>query len=169
MESKFSNIKAILFDVDGVLTDGKITIDHKGREIKSFNVKDGQLIRFMRSKGIIFGAISGRKSMALKKRLDELDIEFIRLNANNKLACFQEFMKEFELPAISICYLGDDIIDLEVMKTCGLAIAPADASEYVLPYATIITQAKGGEGVLREVIDAMIKECGMLSDLLSNS
>jgi 3-deoxy-D-manno-octulosonate 8-phosphate phosphatase (KDO 8-P phosphatase) len=167
MKNKFDNIKAVVFDVDGVLTDGKIILDHKGREIKAFNVKDGQLIQFMKRNGIIFGAISGRTSAALEHRLNHLKIEFIRLKADNKVVCIQEFIQQFKLSAESICYIGDDIIDIGVMKLCGLAVAPADASQFVIPYADMITRAKGGEGVLREVLDAIVMERGMVEDLIS--
>jgi 3-deoxy-D-manno-octulosonate 8-phosphate phosphatase (KDO 8-P phosphatase) len=171
MENKapFTNIKAILFDVDGVLTDGKITLDSTGQEIKSFNVKDGQLMHFMRSKGVVFGAISGRSSLALSKRLDELKVEFRRLGAKNKLDCFHEFVSEFDIPAASICYIGDDIIDLQVLKIVGMPVAPADASSFILPYVSYVTKAKGGEGVLREVIDKLINDQGLLSDLIAQS
>jgi 3-deoxy-D-manno-octulosonate 8-phosphate phosphatase (KDO 8-P phosphatase) len=164
----FSQIKAVLFDVDGVLTDGKIILDSNGQEIKSFNVKDGQLMQFMRNKGIVFGAISGRQSPALSKRLDELKVEFRRVGASNKLSCFEEFIQEYHIQASSICYIGDDIIDLQILKACGLPVAPADASELILPYAAYVTKAKGGEGVLREVIDKIINEQGLLPDLMAN-
>ena len=166
--SNFKKVKAILFDIDGVLTDGKIIIDSNGEEIKSFNVKDGQLMEFMRSKGIIFGVISGRSSAALSKRLDELKVEFIRVGTSNKLSCFEEFIQKYHIQASSICYIGDDIIDLQVLKACGLPVAPADASELILPYAAYVTMAKGGEGVLREVIDKIINEQGLLPDLMAN-
>jgi 3-deoxy-D-manno-octulosonate 8-phosphate phosphatase (KDO 8-P phosphatase) len=164
----FSQIKAVLFDVDGVLTDGKIIIDSNGQEIKSFNVKDGQLMQFMRTKGIVFGAISGRQSLALSKRLDELKVEFRRVGVSNKLNCFHEFIQEYNIQASSICYIGDDIIDLQVLKVCGMPVAPVDASELILPFASYITKAKGGEGVLREVIDQIIKEQGFLPELIAN-
>ena len=88
-----SNIKAIIFDIDGVLTNGGITIDSSGDEIKTFNVRDGQLIDFMRSQGIIFGAISGRESKSLKFRLKEMKVDFVRLGAKNKFVVLQEFLK----------------------------------------------------------------------------
>jgi 3-deoxy-D-manno-octulosonate 8-phosphate phosphatase (KDO 8-P phosphatase) len=165
----FAQIRAILFDVDGVLTDGKIIIDSNGEEIKSFNVKDGQLMEFMRSNGIIFGAISGRSSTALSKRLNELRVEFSRLGVKNKLNCFHEFVKEFNIDPSCICYIGDDIIDLQVLRVCGLSVAPSDASELILPYVNLVTKAKGGEGVLREVIDKIIVEKDLLSELIANS
>ncbi len=167
--SAFSKIRAILFDVDGVLTDGKIIIDSNGQEIKSFNVKDGQLMQFMRNKGIVFGAISGRQSPALSKRLDELKVEFRRVGVSNKLNCFHEFLQEYNFQASSICYIGDDIIDLQVLKVCGMPVVPADGSELILPFAKYITKAKGGEGVLREVLDKIIKEQGLLPELIANS
>jgi 3-deoxy-D-manno-octulosonate 8-phosphate phosphatase (KDO 8-P phosphatase) len=86
-----NRLKALIFDVDGVLTDGKITLDYKGEELKSFNVRDGQLIAFMRSQGFIFGAISGRESKALECRLNEMNIDFYRLGIANKKSFFRNF------------------------------------------------------------------------------
>jgi 3-deoxy-D-manno-octulosonate 8-phosphate phosphatase (KDO 8-P phosphatase) len=150
------NLKAIIFDVDGVLTDGSITLDANGEEIKTFNVRDGQLIQFMQFHGYIFGAISARESKSLKVRLDELNIDFYRLGVQNKFSNFQEFLVKFGLKSSNVGYVGDDVIDIEVLKSVGVSYAPADASEHVLKVVKTITIAKGGGGVLREIIENII-------------
>lgn len=152
------NIKAILFDIDGVLTDGSITIDSNGDEIKSFNVKDGQLIEFMQFHSFIFGAISGRSSLALISRLNEMNVDFHRLGVRNKITALEEFANFYKLDLENIAYIGDDIIDIEVMQNVGWSFAPADASVHVLNIAKTITFSKGGKGVLREVIEMIILE-----------
>lgn len=167
-EISYKNIKAVLFDVDGVLTDGKITYNGEGEEIKSFNVKDGQLISFFQAKGIVFGAISGRKSKALDTRLKELKINFFRTGVKDKESAFLEFNREFNISASEVCYIGDDVIDVKPLKMCGLAICPQDASDFIKPFVQVITHSKGGEGVLREILDKMLIEKGWLNDLLEN-
>jgi len=150
------NIRAILFDVDGVLTDGSITLDANGEEIKKFNVRDGQLVGFMRSQGYIFGAISGRKSKALEHRLMEMGFFFFRLGVNDKLFVLNEFLKEFNLLPEMVGYIGDDVIDIEVLKLVGVSFAPSDAIPIVLSIVQVITKSKGGQGVLRDVIEMLI-------------
>ena len=166
-KKSFATIAAVVFDVDGVLTDGKIILDNSGHEIKQFNVKDGQLVGFLRNKGLIFGAISGRSSNSLKFRLKELQIDFQRLGVKDKEVCIKEFSDEFGIEPSSICYIGDDIIDVKVMKYCGIAVCPADANYRVFPFADMVTVSKGGEGVLREILDIIIEEKGWLEEILS--
>jgi 3-deoxy-D-manno-octulosonate 8-phosphate phosphatase (KDO 8-P phosphatase) len=155
-----TKVKAILMDVDGVLTDGSIVLDGQGEEIKSFYVRDGQLVAFMQSKGILFGAISGRDSFAARKRLADLKYDFIRLGSTNKEIAYAEFKAEFGLDDDSIIFIGDDVIDIPVMSKAGIAVAPSDAAHYVLQHVHWHTKAQGGRGVLREVIDVMIQQRG---------
>lgn len=165
-QKKLSKVQAIVFDVDGVLTDGKIILDNNGFEIKQFNVKDGQLVGFLKSKGLIFGAISGRSSNSLKFRLQELNIDFQRLGVKDKEACLREFSAEYDIDPTKICYIGDDIIDVNAMKYCGIAVCPSDANPRVFPFADYVTNTKGGDGVLREVIDLVIEEKGWMKEIL---
>jgi len=153
-------LKAILFDVDGVLTNARITIDGNGDVATTFNIRDGQLIQFMRDKGFVFGAISGRDSKAVQHRMEMLKIEFVRLGQGDKLSCYEEFKKEFKLNDDEIAYIGDDVIDIEVMEKAGLALCPADASHYVMPYVDHVTHKRGGDGVLRELIEEIIQARG---------
>jgi 3-deoxy-D-manno-octulosonate 8-phosphate phosphatase (KDO 8-P phosphatase) len=162
------NIKAILFDIDGVLTDGAITIDSNGEELKTFNVRDGQLIQFMQSHGFVFGAISGRKSKSLIARLEELGIDFYRLGESNKVTCLKEFLNKFNLNSTEVGYVGDDVIDIEVLKSVEFSFAPADASHHVLKVAKIVTNSKGGAGVLREIIESIIVSNPKLSSVFNS-
>ncbi len=158
-------IKAILFDVDGVLTDGKITYDGNGNELKSFNVKDGQLIKFMQQQGFIFGAISGRSSAALEKRAQELGLDFFRQGSRRKQDEYSEFKKAFKVTNEQVAYIGDDVIDWGILRQVALPVAPSDAVFFIKKCCKLITSAKGGEGVLREVIEHIITEQNLQQEL----
>lgn len=160
------NIKAIVFDVDGVLTDGSIIIDSSGNEIKSFNVKDGQLISFMQKQGYLFASLSGRSSPALEARLKMLKVDFFCMGCQDKYQDYLQFKETFSLNDDQIIYIGDDIIDLKVIKTAGFSVAPADAIDLVKENVQLITKAKGGKGVLREVIDLIIEKNNLSQALL---
>lgn len=154
----YAPITAILFDIDGVLTDGSIILDAKGEEIKNFHVRDGQLISFMQGKGFVFGAISGRDSVAARKRMEDLKIDFVRFGQGKKETAYTAFKKEFKRQDKEILFIGDDVIDIPVLTQVGIAVAPADASFYVVPHVHLQTKTPGGRGVLREVIDAIIQQ-----------
>ena len=154
--NRLSKIKAILFDVDGVLTDGWINIDSLGNQSINFNVKDGQLISFMQKNGYIFGAISGRKSEPVVHRLSSLNIDFIRLGIQDKRVSLDEFKTLFSLESCSICYIGDDVIDLGVLSSVGFSVSPSDAVHLVKDRVDYVALSPGGGGVLREVIDKII-------------
>jgi 3-deoxy-D-manno-octulosonate 8-phosphate phosphatase (KDO 8-P phosphatase) len=160
-----NDLRALLFDVDGVLTDGKIILDCNGDEIKSFNVRDGQLIDFMRAQGFVFGAISGRKSKALECRLNEMNVDFYKLGVVNKKIALQEFLQKFNFKESEVGYIGDDVIDIEVLKSIRYSFAPKDACQHVLNVVKTITNARGGEGVLREIIDCVINNRSELKSI----
>jgi 3-deoxy-D-manno-octulosonate 8-phosphate phosphatase (KDO 8-P phosphatase) len=158
-----NKIKALLFDVDGVLTDGSIILDSLGEEIKIFNVRDAQLIEFMQLNGFIFGAISGRRCKALEYRLNEMKIDFYRLGIKNKMSAFNEFIEKFNIDSSQIGYVGDDVIDIEILRKVNYSFAPSDACKFVLSIVQTITKAKGGEGVIREIIDEIIEKDSFLN------
>ena len=160
MKTDFSGIKAILFDIDGVLTDGSISLDADGREMKTFHVRDGQLVGFMRDKGFLFGTISGRQSEAVKVRMKSLKIDFVELGITDKLKSYEAFLKKFSLKDKEVLFIGDDVIDIPVLERVGVAVAPADAARYLAPHVHLQTRAAGGKGVLREVIDLIIDQRG---------
>ncbi|MBI1221686.1 MAG: HAD hydrolase family protein [Bacteroidetes bacterium] len=153
-----SKITAILFDIDGVLTDGSIILDAQGNEVKNFHVRDGQLISFMQNKGIVFGAISGRDSKAARARMEALKIDFVRLGEGDKASAYAEFKKLHKKKDPEVLYIGDDVIDIPVMAQVGVSVAPSDAAFYVVEHVHMQTRAAGGKGVLREVIDLIIQQ-----------
>jgi 3-deoxy-D-manno-octulosonate 8-phosphate phosphatase (KDO 8-P phosphatase) len=158
-----SNLKTIIFDVDGVLTDGSVTLDANGDKLNSFNVRDGQLINFMQSNGYIFGAISARESKSLKTRPKELNIDFYRFGVHDKFSNFQKFLNIYQLKASDVAYIGDDVIDIEVFRSVGFSFAPFDANSHVLKIVNHVTKAKGGRGVLREIIEYIVNSIPKLN------
>lgn len=163
---KAKKIKALVFDVDGVLTDGKIIYTEKGDEIKAFNVKDGQIIKYLKEAEIIVGAITGRKSEIVKRRCEELKLDFFYQGEERKKEKLDLIKDQFDLKDDEIAYIGDDIIDLELMNAVGLSFAPRDAMSYVSAQAEIVTEKNGGEGVVREVADFILAAKGELEKIL---
>lgn len=157
---KAANIKAIFFDVDGVLSDGKIIYDETGRETKNFNVKDGFIISYLKKAGIVVGAISGRESGATTKRCAELKLDFCHQGIVDKASTFEKLAKHYKLKLKEVAFIGDDIIDLPVFRIAGLSACPADAFGYVKDEADLVAYTNGGEGVLREVADLVLSARG---------
>jgi 3-deoxy-D-manno-octulosonate 8-phosphate phosphatase (KDO 8-P phosphatase) len=161
-------IKAIFFDVDGVLTDGKIIYDDTGKELKQFNVKDGQIIGHLKKSGIFVGAISGRETQAVSKRCAELKLDFCHQGILDKAAVFQKLVKHYKLKAKEVAFIGDDINDLGVFAIAGFSVCPADAPVYVKSKVDLVTVVRGGRGVLREVADLVLAAKGELEKILKN-
>ena len=163
---KASAIKAIFFDVDGVLTDGKIVYDDSGKESKRFTVKDGLMVKYLKKYKILTGAISGRESSAVTKRMAELKVDFCHQGIVDKLSVFMKLVKHYKLKMKEVVFIGDDINDLGVLKACGLSVCPADSPLYIKEHVDLITTAKGGEGVLREVADLVLAARGEMTKIL---
>jgi 3-deoxy-D-manno-octulosonate 8-phosphate phosphatase (KDO 8-P phosphatase) len=157
---KAAQITAIFFDVDGVLTDGKIIYDDTGREFKEFNVKDGLIISHLKKAGILTGAISGRDSAAVTRRCAELKVDFCHQGITDKGLVCEKLMAHYNLKPKQVAFLGDDINDLPVFKKVGFRVCPADALPYLKDEADLVTFAKGGMGVLREVADLVLAAQG---------
>jgi 3-deoxy-D-manno-octulosonate 8-phosphate phosphatase (KDO 8-P phosphatase) len=157
---KAKKIKALLFDVDGVLTNGKIIYMGDESEIKEFHVRDGQIIKPLREAGILVGIITGRVSEAVLRRALELEFDIIRQGIKNKLECYEKIKSENDLSSEEIAFIGDDFPDVEIMENCLLGICPADAPDYIRLRADWVTKAKGGEGVVREVADLILSAQG---------
>jgi len=165
---KASLIKAIFFDVDGVLTDGKIIYDDTGKETKHFNVKDGYIISHLKKAGIIVGIITGRDSKVVSLRATELKLDFCHQGIVDKLEVLEKLVAFHKLKRKQVAYIGDDINDLGALKNCGLSVCPADAISYVKDKVDIVTQAKGGQGVVREVADLVLASQGLMDKILKS-
>ena len=153
-------IKLVILDVDGVLTDGRIVYDANGVESKFFNVKDGHGIKLLQRAGIQVAIISGRESEVVTRRAAELGITPVFQKALDKLPPYLELLDKCALNDSEIAYMGDDLPDIPLMRRVGLAAAPADALDYVLPYAHFMAESRGGWGAVRELCDLIIREQG---------
>ncbi len=160
MFERLQNIKLLLLDVDGVMTDGRIIFDSNGIESKFFNVKDGHGIKLVQRAGIEVGIVSGRKSEVATIRAAELGIVRVFQGAHDKLAVYREILEDTRLTDAQVAFMGDDLIDVPVLRRVGFAAAPADAVEEVLPHAHFVTRNRGGWGAVREVCDLILKGQG---------
>jgi 3-deoxy-D-manno-octulosonate 8-phosphate phosphatase (KDO 8-P phosphatase) len=149
-------IKCVIFDVDGVLTDGRLFFDLNGQEYKSFNVQDGQGLKLLQQQGVTVAIISGRSSPIVMARLRELGIEHAYLGHPNKLSAFTNILSSLKLDAEEVAHVGDDLPDLAILSRVGLAIAVANANPSIPPHCHWTTTRKGGYGAAREVCDAIL-------------
>lgn len=159
-------IKALIFDVDGVLTDGKIIYSSTGEELKEFHVRDGLIIAQLKKCGIIVGIISGRESQAVTRRGVELKLDFCHQGIEDKGWAIGQIMKHHGLKPHQVAYIGDDINDLPAFEAAGIKICPADAPEYLRKMMDWTTVAKGGRGVVREAADMILIAKGEFPALL---
>ncbi len=154
--SKFKDIRVIISDVDGVLTDNTIYIDDNGLEFKKFSIADGVGAYLAGKFGLSIALISARKSKATQIRARQLGIKRVFLGREDKLVVYERIKKDLRVKDGQIAYIGDDLVDIPVLKTAGIAICVKDASLYVKQHADYITRAKGGQGVLREIIELVL-------------
>lgn len=157
MDSNLNKIKLLLLDVDGVLTDGSIVYDDRGVEIKHFNVKDGLGLRLLMQAGVQVGIITGRSSAALRHRCDNLGIEHLYEAVRDKTIALQDVLEKTAVSATETAFVGDDLPDLPIMKQVGIAITVADAPQEMHAAADMTTTAKGGQGAVREICEAILK------------
>ncbi|BCJ92946.1 acylneuraminate cytidylyltransferase [Anaerocolumna cellulosilytica] len=147
-----SEIKMVISDCDGVLTDGGMYYTEHGDEIKKFNTKDGMAFQILRDKGIVTCIITGEDREMVRNRAKKLNINELYMGINNKMDIVDSLCKKYNIELEEIVYIGDDINDLECIKKCGYTICPSDAVDMVKREADYICNAKGGEGVVREAI-----------------
>ena len=159
-------IKLVGFDVDGVLTDGRIIIDDEGRESKNFHSRDGLGLKILLKAGLQAVLITGRASRLLEIRARGLGLTEIYQGVEDKWAVFEEVLKKKGLGPNQAAFAGDDLIDLPVMTRVGLALAPADAAPDVLAAAHFVAPAPGGRGAVRQMIEFLLKGQGRWDEVL---
>lgn len=153
------DIRLLLMDCDGVLTDGRLYFSAHGEEMKVFDVRDGQGIVSWHAAGNKSGIISGRGAgEIIQRRADELGIEFVHVSTADKIAAFEEIISSLGIDASNVTYIGDDVGDIELMKRVGFAVAVADAMDEAKAVAAFVTSAKGGRGAVREVVDLLLQQ-----------
>ena len=163
-----ARIQLVVLDVDGVLTDGTIYIGAEGEAFKPFNIMDGLGIRMALDSGIRLAIITARRSEALARRAEELGITHLITGEKNKPAAFSRLLEDLGLEAEQAAYVGDDLIDLGVIRRAGLAVAVANAHPLVQRHAHWVTQKQGGHGGVREVCELILAAQGKLRLLFEN-
>ncbi|RMH81105.1 MAG: 3-deoxy-D-manno-octulosonate 8-phosphate phosphatase [Acidobacteria bacterium] len=161
-------IRLFLMDVDGVLTDGRLYYTSQGEEIKVFHVRDGMGIKLAQRAGLKVGALSGRKSEALKRRLEELGFDEVHLGYNEKLPIVQSISERLCIKLEEFAYLGDDLVDIPVLKRVGFPMCVADAPQEVKKYSLYTTEIKGGYGAVREAVEFLLRIRGDWEELLNH-
>ncbi|MCB1583344.1 MAG: 3-deoxy-manno-octulosonate-8-phosphatase KdsC [Marinicella sp.] len=157
-------IKLVIFDVDGVLTDGGLYFTDDGREIKKFNVKDGLGISILVKKGIEVAVITGRNSVIVAERMKSLGVNHVYQGRMNKLETYENLKMALQITDEQVAFIGDDIIDLPIMKHCGLSVAVADAHDEVIKQAGLVLSKRGGDGAARQLCDLIMYSQGITHD-----
>lgn len=153
-------IKAVVFDVDGVLSRQTIVLSANGEPLRTVNIKDGYAIQLAQKVGLRIAIITGGKTEAVRLRYEGLGVEDIHMGCAVKIKTYREFLEKYSLNDEEIIYVGDDIPDYEVMKACGCACCPADACPDVKAIATYVATANGGDGCGREIIEQVLRAQG---------
>jgi 3-deoxy-D-manno-octulosonate 8-phosphate phosphatase (KDO 8-P phosphatase) len=160
-------IKAVILDVDGVLTDGRIGYAGDGQEIKFFDVKDGHAIKLLRRAGLKVGLLSGRASKANSKRAQELELDFVYQGEKDKGEALERLLREQQLQAEDCLYMGDDVVDMPVMKKVAISVATGDAVDEVKELALWTTESFGGCGAVREMAVRLLKQQNQWDQVMS--
>ncbi len=161
-----SRVKLLILDVDGVLTDGRIILGNYGDELKFFDIHDGHGVVMLIRSGIKTVIISGRKSRINVKRAKEMRVIKVYQNAHDKLKVFEKVLKKSRVTPEEVCYVGDDLIDLPVLKRVGFSVAVRNAVEEVRGAAHYVTERSGGRGAVREVADLLLKAQNQWDELM---
>lgn len=157
-DSKIQNIKLLILDIDNILTDGKIIYVEKSTEIKNFSVLDGLGIKLAQLCGIKIGAISARKSDVSLNRLQELNFDYCSVGHKNKMKELEKIQSQMNIESEKIGYMGDDILDLNVIQKCGVSFTVPQAIFSVKKEVDYVTSSSSGDGAVREVIDLIIRK-----------
>jgi 3-deoxy-D-manno-octulosonate 8-phosphate phosphatase (KDO 8-P phosphatase) len=173
VRKRAAQIKVLLMDVDGTMTDGGVTLlsqaDGSALEIKTFDAHDGQGLTLAHTAGIRTGCITGRESPALLRRANEMKMEFIYMKQPMKIPAYEEIVRKAGVPESAVAYVGDDLPDLPVMRRVGLAIAVGNAVPEVKKAAHYATKAFAGHGAIREAIELIIKSKGIWEEMIDKA
>lgn len=162
----FADIEMLVLDVDGVLTDGTLVIHSDGGESKLFNTHDGHGIRMWQRAGLKVALLSGRASESTRRRAEQLNIEYVFEDCFDKLPVLEEFLANLGLLPEAVAYVGDDLMDLPVIRFVGFGAAVANAVDDLKKYADYVTERPGGSGAVREVIEYILKKNGKWRELI---
>jgi len=157
INADLTQIKAIIFDVDGVLSKQTVTLGQDGEPLRTVNIRDGYAMQYAVKCNLLLAIISGAKTEAIRYRYERLGIKDVVLGADVKVKFYKEFKRKYGLKDENVIFVGDDIPDFEVMRMCGLPCCPADAAHEIKEISKYISSAIGGEGVARDVLEQVLK------------
>ena len=173
VRKRAAQVKVLLMDVDGTMTDGGVTLlsqaDGSALEIKTFDAHDGQGLTLARTAGIRTGCITGRESPALLRRANEMKMEFIYMKQPVKIPAYEEILRKTGVAEHAVAYVGDDLPDLPIMRRVGLAVAVGDATPEVRKAAHYTTKALAGRGAVREAIEVILKSKGIWEEMIDKA
>jgi 3-deoxy-D-manno-octulosonate 8-phosphate phosphatase (KDO 8-P phosphatase) len=167
LTSRAKLIRLMAFDVDGVMTDGGLYYSDSGEEFKRFNSQDGHGLKMLRASGVEIALITGRTSRCVTARAQNLGVEHVYQGVDNKLEAMVDLLNKLKLPRDAAAYMGDDVVDLTVMRHVGLAISVPDAPLLVREHSHYITQRNGGHGAVREACEMIMSAQGTLDKQLA--
>lgn len=156
-----TQIKAVIFDVDGVLSKETITQDNDGNPMRTVNIKDGYAIQHAVKSGLLIAIITGAKTEAVRKRYESLGVKEVHIGAKVKISIYKDLLDKYNIKDEEIIYVGDDIPDYEIMKHCGLPCCPADAAPEIKSISKYISHKNGGEGCGRDILEQVLKSKGL--------
>jgi 3-deoxy-D-manno-octulosonate 8-phosphate phosphatase (KDO 8-P phosphatase) len=168
LEAKAARIRLLLFDVDGVLTDGKVQIHGDGTESKQFDIKDGISMVWAQRAGLIVGLLSARTSPSTAQRAEQLGIQLVHQGVASKIDTYQQIVEKAGVDDAEVAYMGDDIVDLAVLERVGLSTAPADAVEEVRSCVHWVSRENGGAGAARELIETILRAQGRWDGIVAS-
>lgn len=173
LKKRAAQIKILLMDVDGTMTDGGVTLlsqpDGSALEIKTFDAHDGQGLTLAHTAGIRTGCITGRESPALLRRAEEMKIEFVYMKQPSKIPAYEEILRKAGVPDSAVAYVGDDLPDLPVMRRVGLAVAVGNAVPEVKKTAHFTTQSAAGHGAIRDAVELILKSKGVWDEMIDKA
>jgi 3-deoxy-D-manno-octulosonate 8-phosphate phosphatase (KDO 8-P phosphatase) len=164
---KARKVKLLVLDVDGTLTDGKLYIDHKGNETKSFYAQDGAALKMLMNAGIKVALLSGRRSLSVEKRAQELGIDDLYQAVEEKFTVLGNLMKKYNVSLSEVSFVGDDITDLPLIRQVGYSFAPANARQIVKQFSHYVTESNGGEGAVAEACEKILRMEGLWDEYIS--
>jgi 3-deoxy-D-manno-octulosonate 8-phosphate phosphatase (KDO 8-P phosphatase) len=173
LKKRAAQIKVLLMDVDGTMTDGSVTLlsqpDGSALEIKTFDAHDGQGLTLAQTAGLRTGCITGRESAALLRRAHEMKMEFIYMKQPVKVPAYEEILRKAGVPDSAVAYIGDDLPDIPLFRRVGLAVAVGDAVPEVKKSAHYTTKAFAGHGAIRETVELVLKSKGIWEDMIDKA
>ena len=168
IQARLERVRLLLFDVDGVLTDGKILMHADGSESKRFDIKDGTAIVWAQRAGLLVGFLSARISPVTAQRAAQLGVSIVQQGVSSKLDAYERILAEHRLADASVAYMGDDVLDLPVLERAGLSAAPADAAAEVRGRVAWVGERAGGDGAARELVELVLRAQGRWDGLVAS-